>query len=65
LLEFIRVVLKIVIETARRTEGAFKLKPSSCQVENAAYDKYNDDVKDNARGLRPSDHKPVSAIFEY
>jgi endonuclease/exonuclease/phosphatase family metal-dependent hydrolase len=46
-------------------KGAFNLKANSCQVETAAYNKYNDDVKDNDRGLRPSDHKPVSATLEY
>ena len=45
--------------------GAFRLKPNSCQVETAAYDQFNNDVKDNNRGLRPSDHRPVSAVIEY
>ena len=46
-------------------KGAFKLKANSCQVETASYNKYNADVNDNDRGLRPSDHKPVSAILEW
>lgn len=45
--------------------GAFTLKPDSCQVEETAYQQFNDDIADNDRGLRPSDHKPVSAIIEY
>jgi endonuclease/exonuclease/phosphatase family metal-dependent hydrolase len=46
-------------------KGAFKLKPDSCKVETAAYNKYNDDINDNDRGLRPSDHKPVSAMLTW
>jgi endonuclease/exonuclease/phosphatase family metal-dependent hydrolase len=45
--------------------GSFKLKNNSCVVENEIYEKYNNDNNDNNRGLRPSDHKPVSAIIEY
>jgi hypothetical protein len=45
--------------------GAFRLKADSCQVETAAYDHFNNDANDNDRGLRPSDHKPVSAVIKY
>jgi endonuclease/exonuclease/phosphatase family metal-dependent hydrolase len=44
----------------------FKLKAGSCKVEKQAYDAFNDDTgPGRKRGLRPSDHKPVSAVFEY
>lgn len=44
----------------------FNLKPVSCHVENNAYDNhYADNGLVRKRGLRPSDHKPVSAIFTY
>jgi len=46
-------------------KGAFSLQPNSCKVETAAYDQFNGDVHDNDRGLRPSDHRPVSAIIRY
>jgi endonuclease/exonuclease/phosphatase family metal-dependent hydrolase len=45
--------------------GAFGLKANSCQVEMAAYNSFNNDLNDDNRGLRPSDHKPVSAVIEY
>jgi predicted extracellular nuclease len=45
--------------------GAFRLRRNSCQVERAAYDQFNNDVNDNNRGLRPSDHRPVSVILDY
>jgi endonuclease/exonuclease/phosphatase family metal-dependent hydrolase len=46
-------------------KGAFNLKPNSCKIETDAYNKYNADLNDNDRGLRPSDHKPVSAILSW
>ncbi|MCE7985212.1 MAG: hypothetical protein DYG89_28910 [Caldilinea sp. CFX5] len=47
-------------------KAPFLLKENSCQVESAAYDSHNDDTGPvRQRGLRPSDHKPVSAIFTY
>jgi endonuclease/exonuclease/phosphatase family metal-dependent hydrolase len=47
-------------------KAAFNLKPGSCQVEINAYNNHNDDIGlVRERGLRPSDHKPVSAIFTY
>jgi endonuclease/exonuclease/phosphatase family metal-dependent hydrolase len=46
--------------------GAFTLKAGSCKVETQAYEKYFDAVGGDAqRGLRPSDHRPVSAVFEW
>jgi endonuclease/exonuclease/phosphatase family metal-dependent hydrolase len=45
--------------------GAFTLRANSCCVETAAYDQFNADMNDNDRGLRPSDHRPVSAIIDY
>lgn len=45
--------------------GAFRLQANSCNVETAAYDQFNADVHDNNRGLRPSDHRPVSVIINY
>jgi endonuclease/exonuclease/phosphatase family metal-dependent hydrolase len=46
-------------------DGAFRLQPKSCQVETAVYDQFNNDVNDNNRGLRPSDHRPVSVVIDY
>ena len=45
--------------------GAFTLRANSCQVETVAYDQFNADVNDKDRGLRPSDHRPVSAVIDY
>jgi endonuclease/exonuclease/phosphatase family metal-dependent hydrolase len=45
--------------------GAFTLRANSCQVETAAYNQFNADVHDNDRGLRPSDHRPVSVVIDY
>lgn len=46
--------------------GSFRLKPNSCVVETQAYEEFNDDTgPQRRRGLRPSDHKPVSAVLEY
>jgi len=44
---------------------AFHLRPMSCQVETASYDQFNSDVNNDNRGLRPSDHRPVSALIDY
>ena len=42
------------------------LKDGSCQVELQAYeDHFDDHGPVRKRGLRPSDHKPVSAVFKY
>ena len=44
----------------------FPLVDGSCQVEVQAYEAHNDDHGPvRQRGLRPSDHKPVSAVFTY
>jgi endonuclease/exonuclease/phosphatase family metal-dependent hydrolase len=44
----------------------FRLKSDSCRVELAAFENHDDDVGPiRKRGLRPSDHKPVSAIFTF
>ncbi len=46
--------------------GAFRIRPDSCQVETEAYEShYDDNGPQSKRGLRPSDHKPVSVILEY
>ena len=41
--------------------GTFALSEGSCKVETLAYDHFNDASDETNRGLRPSDHKPVSA----
>lgn len=47
-------------------KGDFRLRPDSCQVETAVFDRYNQDTGPvRKRHLRPSDHKPVSAVLEY
>ncbi len=47
-------------------KAPFELKVGSCQVETKVYDTYNEDTgPKRERGLRPSDHKPVSAVFNY
>lgn len=43
----------------------FKLVAGSCKVETQAYDAHDDPGPVRERGLRPSDHRPVSAVFEY
>jgi endonuclease/exonuclease/phosphatase family metal-dependent hydrolase len=48
-----------------QANGAFRLQPSSCTVEAKAYDAHFDPAGDTQRGLRPSDHRPVSAVFEW
>lgn len=48
-----------------RTASPFKLQAGSCKVETAAYDAHDDTELVRERGLRPSDHRPVSAVFEY
>ncbi len=49
-----------------QTGSPFALKPGSCRVETLAYEAHNDDHgPERQRGLRPSDHKPVSAVFSY
>lgn len=49
-----------------QARAPFTLKPNSCQVETQAYEDHNDDNGPNRqRGLRPSDHKPVSVVFSY
>jgi endonuclease/exonuclease/phosphatase family metal-dependent hydrolase len=46
--------------------GDFRLKPGSCRVESEVYENhYEDTGETRKRELRPSDHKPVSAILEY
>ena len=37
----------------------------SCRVEDDAYDAYFDEGGHDDRGLRPSDHRPLSACFNY
>lgn len=45
---------------------AFSLVQGSCQVEEDVYEQFSDDDPQNrVRQLRPSDHKPVSAVVEY
>jgi endonuclease/exonuclease/phosphatase family metal-dependent hydrolase len=47
-------------------KAPFPLVEGSCQVEVQAYEAHNDDNgPTRQRGLRPSDHKPVSAVFTY
>lgn len=49
-----------------RGTSAFSLADDSCKVETGVFQQFwDDDGQDKARGLRPSDHKPVSAVFEY
>ncbi len=48
-----------------RYRKPFKLQAGSCKVEKQAYEQHDDTGEDRGRGLRPSDHKPVSAVFEY
>ena len=43
----------------------FELIINSCQVEDAVFDQFDDTNEDRERGQRPSDHRPVSAVFEY
>jgi hypothetical protein len=44
----------------------FALKADSCQVETQVYESHNGEYGSNhQRGLRPSDHKPVSVVFTY
>ncbi len=43
----------------------FKLKSGSCKVEKQAHTQFDDTGATRERGLRPSDHKPVSFILEY
>jgi endonuclease/exonuclease/phosphatase family metal-dependent hydrolase len=46
-------------------DAGLRLRAGSCVVESAAYDAFNDDAGDSDRGLRPSDHRPVSAVVEF
>ena len=47
-------------------KAPFGVKPNSCVVEHDAYDHHNDEPPDHpARGLRPSDHRPVTVTLEY
>jgi endonuclease/exonuclease/phosphatase family metal-dependent hydrolase len=50
-----------------QNKSAFGVKAGSCQVESEVYELYNDDHDEAKpqRGLRPSDHKPVSVVFQY
>lgn len=43
----------------------FRLKAGSCKVEKQAYESFDDTDVQRERGLRPSDHRPVSAVFEH
>jgi hypothetical protein len=45
--------------------SGLSLVAGSYVVERAAYDKWDDDEHNDDRGLRPSDHVPVSAVFTY
>jgi endonuclease/exonuclease/phosphatase family metal-dependent hydrolase len=55
----------LISPSVASVNGIFKLVGNSCIVETAIYDNFNDDVNDNDRGLRPSDHRPISAVIEY
>ncbi len=47
-------------------KAPFPLEEGSCQVETQAYETHTADHGPiRQRGLRPSDHKPVSAVFTY
>lgn len=48
-----------------RGGGAFRLKKDSCKVERQAYDAHDDSAAGRTRGNRPSDHRPVSVVFQY
>jgi endonuclease/exonuclease/phosphatase family metal-dependent hydrolase len=44
----------------------FKLKKKSCRVETKIYDKHNAETESvHERSLRPSDHRPISAVITY
>jgi endonuclease/exonuclease/phosphatase family metal-dependent hydrolase len=43
----------------------FRLKAGSCKVELKAYNQFDNTDAARRRGDRPSDHRPVSAVFEY
>lgn len=55
----------VVSPSIWRDADPFKLVAGSCKVETQAYDAHDDTETVRARGLRPSDHRPVSAVFEY
>lgn len=49
-----------------QSDGGFHLVPDSCQVETAIWDAAcAPQGPDEKREFRPSDHKPVSAVFEW
>jgi len=49
-----------------RKTSPFRLKKNSCRVEAQVFDQHNADTGPVLqRGLRPSDHKPVSAVLTY
>lgn len=55
----------LVSPAMRDGAGIFALDEGSCKVEALAYDHFNDPSDEKDRGLRPSDHKPVSAELLY
>ncbi len=56
----------IVVSPAIWQSGdPFRLVAGSCEVETEAHAAHDATVEVRSRGLRPSDHRPVSARFEY
>jgi hypothetical protein len=45
--------------------GAYRVKPGSCQVEEAAWQMGVVGNPEASRDSRPSDHKPVSVVLEW
>ncbi len=44
--------------------SSVSVRQGSCKVETEAYDRFNSDVNHSDRGLRPSDHRPVSVVLD-
>jgi endonuclease/exonuclease/phosphatase family metal-dependent hydrolase len=62
----VELIDHILVSAGIRTQQAgLALMDGSCVVERAAFDKYDDDQHNDDRGLRPSDHVPVSAVFAH
>jgi len=49
----------------RSAGGAFRLNMTTAKVEDAAYELFDEDEDHNDRGLRPSDHRPLSVVLDY